>query len=180
MGAQAISAHGILEACLCTRRSALSAVMMVAEPGDDEALSRDSRVAVFPLGPLQTSFHAVVAGLGVASATCFSLALVRQKPFDAVLACVLLFSCWYIFTLLSERSRLEKQYVEGLSAISASLQPIATDSMPMRVTEQQGSSCTSELDLTSYARGLGVPVRGAGGLGLPSEGSTLNKILLSA
>lgn len=124
----------------------------------------------FLLGPFQTPHHALAALVGLGGIACFSVALVQQKPFDATLAVVLVLLCRYIFALLSERIRQKSLRPEGtphdLRASVANPKPC-----------NSRADGISELDLTGYAKTLGVSLRTGTGL---DDGGTLSKILMDA
>jgi hypothetical protein len=113
--------------------------------------------------------HTFAIFLGFGSILCFSLALVQQKPFDATLAAVLIMLCWYIFYLHTERGKLIARQVCGPQQDSVARRAGHTTSV-----EADGMS---ELDLTGYAKTLGVSISAGTGL---EEGGTLSKILLDA
>merc|ERR1711865_424544 len=107
---------------------------------------------------LQTPPHALVALLCVGSVGCFSIACMQQQPFDASLSAVVVLLCVYIYTLQSDRCRAKsplRTEFQGVSVISGDghyMKPSASDT----ATSADG---TSELDLTGYARTLGVSIR---------------------
>jgi len=113
--------------------------------------------------------HAFAIILGLAGIVCFSIALVQQRPFDATLAAVVVILCWYIVHLYTERGKLHDRQLNG--------QP--QDSVASAV--EHGTSIEAdgmcELDLTGYAKTLGVSLGTGTGL---EEGGTLSKILLDA
>jgi len=127
--------------------------------------------------PFKTLPHAFVAFLGLGGAACFSVAVVFKHPFDACVAVGLVLLCGYVFALQTERCRLEcaRQEQPKLSEVLATDGPAAADAAA-RARAGPAASGTSELDLTGYAKTLGVSMRSGG----PMEGSTLNKILMNA
>lgn len=124
---------------------------------------------------LQTPKHALIALIGTGAAAGFSWALIHQKPFDGTLAGVCALICVYIYSLQSERCRLKSQLQGGLAGVSV----LANDLRDSLAKEGSRATVdgTSELDLTGYARTLGVSIRDGV---VHKEGSTLSKILMDA
>jgi hypothetical protein len=121
------------------------------------------------VGPFQSVQHTFAIFLGVAGIVCFSIALVQQRPFDATLAAVLIMLCWYIFYLHTAREKLKARQVCGSPQDS-----VAGRTGHATSVDADGMS---ELDLTGYAKTLGVSISSGTGL---EEGGTLSKILLDA
>lgn len=125
---------------------------------------------------LHTPYHATIALLGVASFTSFSFCLVWQKPFDACLSAALVLLCLYIYTLQSERCQRKSEWRGSL--VNESLSSLSTGSpRHSKAAARAAADGTSELDLTGYAKTLGMSIRNGV---VHKEGSTLNRILMDA
>jgi len=121
------------------------------------------------MGPFQSPQHTFAILLGLAGIVCFSFALVQQRPFDATLAAVAVILCWYIYFLHTERGKLHARQPDSLS------QDSVTHATEHITSLESDGMC--ELDLTGYAKTLGVSLGSGTGL---EEGGTLSKILLDA
>lgn len=123
---------------------------------------------------LRTAPHAFIALIGLGGFACFSYALIEQLLFDGIMAAVLVGVCLHIYTLQSERSlqksKLPKGGLDGVSVFPN--KPVASGAGPRSAVDG-----ASELDLTGYAKTLGVSLRSGKA---PKEGNTLNKILMDA
>jgi len=127
---------------------------------------------------LQTPHHALFALFGAAGFASFSFALVQQKPFDATLAAVLVMLCLYIYTLHSERCQRKSEWRESFAGVSVlSSSPKGSKAGIRAGAARAAADGTSELDLTGYAKTLGVSIRNGV---VHKEGSTLNKLLMDA
>jgi len=125
---------------------------------------------------LHTAPHALVAFVGGCGFVCFSLALVQKAPLDASLAAVLFLLCLYIYTLQSERCRQKSMLQEAFTGVSIHL-PGDSKFSASTSAKAKAADGMSELDLTGYAKTLGVSMRNGVA---HKEGSTLNKILMDA
>jgi len=137
-----------------------------------------------PAHILHTAPHAIIAFLGTCSFASFSVALIEQNLLDASLAALLVGLFLYTYALQSERCRLQcKIPAGGLAGVSVFPRRTHAKEIPAvpgvaaRSVARSRDEDTSELDLTSYAKMLGVSLRNGTA---QKENSTLNKILMDA
>jgi len=110
----------------------------------------DDSLAGAGWGPFKTAMHVFAALLGLGAVVCFSAALVVQRPFDATLAGMLAFLCWYVFSLLSERLRLKNQLEEDMklgSVVSMdddAAAPTSSDTVAVAILPEVESAVAKE------------------------------------
>jgi len=120
------------------------------------------------MGALETPQHAFFTVLGLGGVAYSSVAVVQLKPFDASLAFVLAVGCWFIFLL-------ENEVKKQRSGESKSTRREKSISAPDK--KAGAGDGLSELDLTGYAKAIGVSMRTGTGF---AEGSTLSKIMMDS
>lgn len=143
---------------------------MLESSGNKQELPRywSNTSPASPIYILHTAPHAAIALLGACGVACLCWALIQQVAFDASLAAVFVLLCVYIYSLLSERCRQEHEWQE----FSGQCGTGKTDAKHASAADGM-----SELDLTGYAKTLGVSLRSGV---VHKEGSTLNKIMMDA
>lgn len=123
----------------------------------------------------------VALGLvGAAAVGSLLVAVSEDHPVAATLSAVVAWLAWYAFTVRRECSRLHARIQVSLDdnlGKGGVAVPSGTTRGAGRVLQQDGRS--SDLDITSYAKSLGLIAAG-GPAAAPHDGQTMEAVLLSA
>lgn len=142
--------------------------VVVANPSNDDLQSLVGLKAK-PMGPFKTAQHAAYTLMGLGAVICFMYSLVVLQALTAGVSAMLAWLCWHTYWVHTERCQL---WAKLAKAQEKPPQPVMASISP-RKTEAAANQGLTELDMTGFAKSLGMQFDNS----LP-QGGTMTKVMM--